>query len=117
MITLSNLGFGATILLCISVGAVIGFICCGVLSVNRVREENEGINKDKILLANNILLKISLLKMIIGFAPKDENGFYYTGVDGFVSDAFVRLGIENHSMNEQMALKKIEALDEHLGEI
>jgi hypothetical protein len=55
--------------------------------------------------------------MIIGFAQKDELGRYYTGVNGFVSDAFCRLGIESHTVNEQMALEKIENLDRALGEL
>lgn len=72
---------------------------------------------ERILKSNNILLKISLWKMIIGFAPKDEKGRYYTGVNGFVSDAFCRLGIESHTIDEQMALDKIASLDKALGEL
>ena len=72
---------------------------------------------DKIYVANNILLKISLWKMIIGFAPKDETGCYCTDGCNFLSDAFCRLGIESNTINEEMALWKIERLDKKLGEL
>ena len=85
--------------------------------VKKLDEPVMGAKTERILKSNNILLKISLLKMIIGFAPKDELGRYYTGVNGFVSDAFCRLGIESHTINEQMALEKIETLDRALGEL
>lgn len=72
---------------------------------------------DKVYVANNILLKISLWKMIIGFAPKDETGCYCTDGCNFLSDAFCRLGIESNTIDENMALWKIERLDKKLGEL
>lgn len=72
---------------------------------------------DKIYVANNILLKISLWKMIMGFAPKDETGCYCADGCNFLSDAFCRLGIESNTIDENMALWKIERLDKKLGEL
>ena len=100
-------------------GIASGFFCwhCENTEQENVNENNIGARTERILQSNNILLKISLWKMIIGFAQKDELGRYYTGVNGFVSDAFCRLGIESHTVNEQMALEKIENLDRALGEL
>ena len=100
------------------IGAFLVFFCTTLNTKDDTNNDATLSSKtEKILASNNILLKISLWKMIIGFAPKDELGRYYTSVNGFVSDAFCRLGIESHTINEQMALDKIANLDKALREL
>lgn len=100
-------------------GSWIGF-CLSEWRIRRKQNNYECLKEDtsdKILIANNILLKISLWKMIIGFAPKDETDCYCTDGCNFLSDAFCRLGVESNTIDEQMALWKIERLDKKLGEL
>lgn len=113
----SELDLIFVLILGVMFGVFIGFIPNG-LSLKQVKEPTIASDKtNKILIANNILLKISLWKMIVGFVPKDETGCYCTDGSGFLSDAFCRLGIESNTIDEQMALWKIERLDKKLGEL
>lgn len=104
-------------------GFSIGLLLGGIVydKANKRKQANYECLKedisDKVYVANNILLKISLWKMIIGFAPKDETGCYHADGCNFISDAFCRLGIESHTIDENMALWKIERLDKKLGEL
>lgn len=109
---------GTDLIFMFGFGVIAGMILMGVIHTyedKKVKSDYE--NTDKIIIANNILLKISLWKMIIGFSPKDETGCYCADGCNFISDAFCRLGIESNTIDEQMALWKIERLDKKLGEL